>query len=325
MFSDLFVADSATASWFKATPDSLVTEPVPVECEAELSQLRELLESKVGNSNFKVDWPNKDGLRLRVERKEVAGDQTIFVCRRYKLLPGRLTELGMPTAVAEKLLAPDLKEGLVIFIGRAGSGKTTTATSFVCERLNKYGGVCWTVENPIELPMQGRHGKGVCYQTEVLNEDEIGAAICSLYRATPNIILIGEVRDSQQVREAIAAGTSGHLVVVTFHASDLITGLARLARLAGDDNASVALSDALKVAIHLELHNTEDKPLPGSVLAAKDTRGTGTPPRVLTVEPLWVTGETSEALKSIVRDGGFHMLRSEIDRQRRSFMMSKLP
>jgi Tfp pilus assembly pilus retraction ATPase PilT len=324
-FSDLFVAQEPDESWFKATPDSLVTEAVPEDCREELSKLRALLDSSVGNSNFKVDWPDKNGIRLRVERKEVADSKRVYVCRRYKLLPLPLTKLGMPKGVAEKLLSNELTEGLVIFLGKAGSGKTTTAFSFTCDRLSKFGGVCWTVENPIELPIQGRHGKGMCYQTEVESEDGIGPAIASLYRATPNIIVIGEVRTSAQVREAIAAGTSGHLVVVTFHASDLISGLARLTRMAGDDNASVALSDALKVAIHLQLHNTEEKPLPGTVLTAQGAIGTGTPPRVLSVEPLWVTGDNREGIKSTLRDGQFHQLKSEIERQKRSFMMDKLP
>lgn len=325
VFSDLCVADTATASWYKSTPDSLITHPIPPECEDELSQFRELLNARSGNSDFRVDWPDKDGLGMRVERISVSDSKTVFVCRRFRLKPGPLADLGMPVSVAQKLLAEDLKEGLVVFFGKAGSGKTTTAASFVYERLSKYGGVCWTVENPIELPMQGRHGPGVCYQTEVNSDDEIGPAICRLYRATPNIIMIGEARDGLAVREAVAAATSGHLVVLTFHAPDLITGLSRLARLVGDDNATVALSDALRVGIHLELHNAENKHLPGTVLTAVDSKGTGTPPRVLSVEPLWVSGQTADALKSILRDGDFHMLKSEVERQRRGFMMNKLP
>ncbi len=327
VFSDLCVADTATASWYKATPDSLITEQIPRDCEQELFQLRDKLMSCGGKSNFRVEWPDKNGLGMRVERLTVSDSKVVFICRRYRLMPGSLASLGMPPIVANQLLNAELTEGLVVFLGKAGSGKTTTAASFCVERLTRFGGVCWTVENPIELPMQGRHGPGVCYQTEIDSDDGIGPAICKLYRATPNIIMVGEARDGQAVREGIAAATSGHLVVMTFHAADLITGLARLSRLAGDDNANVALSDALRVGIHLELHNADTtKRLPGNAFSILDAKGTGTPPRVLGVEPLWVKGTgATDALKAIMRDGDFHLLKSEIDRQRRQFMMSKLP
>lgn len=326
LFSDLFVAESAATSWFKSTPDSMVAQPVPVECEPELLELRQLLDARTGNSDFRVDWPDASGLRLRIERIRVAESRVIYVCRRFRLMPGTLASLGMPAGVADKLLAPDLREGLVLFLGKAGSGKTTTAASFISERLSLYGGVCWTVENPIELPLQGKHGKGWCYQTEAGSDDDIGPAVRHMLRATPNIILIGEMRDGLAVREGIAAATSGHLVVATFHAADLLSGISRLARLAGDDNASAGIADALRVGIHLSLHNAEPGiVLPGSALSVPDAKGTGTPPRVLSVEPLWMSGKTAEGMRTMVRDGDTHLLISEVERQRRSFLMGKLP
>lgn len=326
VFSDLCVADTATASWYKATPDALATQTIPRECEAELAQLHQRLVSHKGGSDFKVDWPDENGLRMRVGRIDVSDSKTVFVCRRYRLMPSaHLSDLGMPKQVAQKLLAPDLTEGLVVLLGKTGSGKTTTAACFIGERLSTYGGVCWTIENPIELRMQGRYGAGVCYQTEVQSDEELEAIAGRLYRATPNIVMIGEIRTSRAVRVAISFATSGHLVVTTLHASDLSAGLARLARMAGDDKASVALSDALRVGIHLELHNAENKPAPGTVLTDPEAKGTGTPPRVLGVEPLWVSGHATEGLKAILRDGDFHLLKSEIERQRRGFMMNKLP
>lgn len=325
VFSDLFVAKSAAASWFKATPDSMDAQPIPVELHLELQALRRHLDGQSGTSAFRIDWPNADGFRLRIERIQVAESNVVYVGRRFRLLPVPLTSLGMPPAVAEKLLAPDLNEGLVIFFGKAGSGKTTTAASFIVERLKRFGGVCWTIENPIELPMQGQHGKGWCYQTEASHDDQIGSSVRNLLRATPNIIMIGEVRDGLAVREALAAAMSGHLVVATGHAPDLLSGIARLARLAGE-NAAVSIADAMRVGIHLALHT--EKPgmvLPGSVIAAPQPKGTGTPARVLTVEPLWMTGQTAEGVRSMVRDGDFHLLKSEVERQRRGFLMGRLP
>jgi twitching motility protein PilT len=324
VFSDLFVADTAAASWFKTTPDSMTVSPIPPDCAAELAQLRQHLDRHADTPGFRVDWPERGGMRLRVERIATADAAAIFVCRRFKLPPGPLASLGVPAMVANKLLADELTEGLVVFFGKAGAGKSTTAASFIVERLAKFGGVCWTIENPVELALEGPHGKGWCYQTEVRSDGGIGPAVRHLMRATPNIILIGELRDGAAVREAIGAATSGHLVVATFHAADLQSGIARLARLAGEDSAA-GLADALKVGVHLTLHNHESGQKLGSTLLTDAlSRGTGTPPRVLSVEPLWLTGQNADGVRSMVRDGEFHQLSSEVERQRRAFMM-KLP
>ena len=303
VFSDLFVTEEAATSWYKATPDTFDASPVPVELASDLETLRQHLEGASENSAYRVDWA---GIRLRVERVRVADGKLVFVCRRYRHLPDSLASLGMPQAIAAKLLQQDLKEGLVVFLGKAGSGKTTMAASFIRERLALFGGVCWTIENPVELPLQGQHGKGWCYQIEASSDDDIGPAVRHMLRTTPNIIFIGEVRDGRAVREAIAAATSGHLVVTTFHAGDLLTGIARLSRLAENDSASAALADGLRVGLHLRLSNAE----PGK-----------TPSRILFVEPLWMSGQVAEGLRSMVRDGNFHLLKSEVERQRRNFIM----
>ncbi len=325
IFSDLFVTESPQTSWFKDTPDSLRTQVIPAALHDEIIQLRKKLE-ECEREDFRVSWPNEVGFRLRVGKMVAADNHVIYICRRFRVLAGPLTHLGVPDNIAAKLMQTDLREGLVILLGKTGSGKTTTAASFVRERLATYGGVCWTIENPIELNLQGQHGNGICYQTEIQSDEMIADSMRHIYRASPNMIFIGELRTPSAVREAILAGGSGHLVVATFHAADLVTGLARLARMAGDDTANAALSDVLRVAMHVSLHNAENRGLPGlSGLVNPASKGTGTPPRVLSVEPLWINEKTQDALKSIIRNGDFSMLSSEIKRQRDALLMSKLP
>lgn len=330
IFSDLFVASEPRMSWFKPTPDSLSVLAVPESCHAELAKLRTELDAHNGKSGFKVLWPKEgqDSQRMRVERIAAAHDETIFVCRRFRVAPSELGSLGVPKAIAAKLMGEELSSGLVVFFGKAGAGKSTTASSFMCERLARFGGVSWTVENPIELDLQGQHGKGRCYQTEVEDDGQIGAAIRQLMRGTPNIIFIGELRDGRAVAEAVTAALSGHLVVSTFHSGDLMSGLSRLSRLAQGANLdnkdmAAALADALKVGLHLSLHNYDpDVKRPGAEPGAK---GVGTPPRVLSVEPLFITESNGDAMRTIIRDGEFQKLNSEIQRQQRSLMMHGLP
>lgn len=321
IFSDLFVGDSPEMSWFKSTPDSLLTTPIPLVCADEIISLRQHCAEHQGGADFRVIWPDASGMRLRVKRITVADDKIIFVCRRYRVMVSSLAELGVPKTVTNRLLSHDLKNGLITFLGKPGAGKTTTAMSFVRERLILFGGVCWTVENPIELPMQGRQGKGVCYQTEVNDDHEISGVIRGLYRATPNILMIGEIRGEEAAREVIQAAASGCLVVTTFHGNDLLGSLAKFARLGGGNTAAIALADVLRVAVHLELHNAA----PDTELTKTDTATENfMPKRVLAVEPLFLLGE-NEGERSMMRAGDFHMLTSEVERQRRSLLMGKLP
>ena len=327
-FSDLYVAESPGNCWYKPTPDSMNVVPVAAPFAPEVAALRRLLPNHAQSRgpSFRIQWPPKVGHRMRVGQMRLASGESLYVCRRYLMPPGSLTSLGVPPHFAKKLNDVALKEGLVVFMGKAGSGKTTTAGSFLIERLMAHGGVCWTVENPIEIPLQGQHGKGWCYQTEVASDDGIGPAIRDMLRASPNIIFIGELRDGAAVREAITASVSGHLVVATFHAGDLVTGLSRLAMLANDDKISAALADALRVAAHLTLHIAEPGKLPPQSalpFTLPDSKGTGTPPRILSFEPLWMDAELQESLQSIVRDGSFHMLSSAVERQRRQAMMNR--
>lgn len=327
-FSDLYVAESPRNCWYKPTPDSLTVVPVESPYVEEISALRRLLvnQAQSRGPSFRIQWPPKVGHRMRVGQMRLASGENLYVCRRYLMPPGALTTLGVPPHFAKKLNDAALKEGLVVFMGKAGSGKTTAAGSLLIERLTTHGGVCWTVENPIEIPLQGQHGKGWCYQTEVASDDGIGPAIRDMLRASPNIIFIGELRDGPAVREAITASVSGHLVVATFHAGDLVTGLSRLAMLANDDKISAALADALRVAAHLTLHIAEPGKLPPQSalpFTLPDSKGTGTPPRILSFEPLWMDAELQESLQSIVRDGSFHMLSSAVERQRRQAMMNR--
>lgn len=320
VFSDLFVTGNNESCWYKQTPDSLKMHSVPTDVYSDISALRAELHLH-RTDDFRVEWPLSGGVWMRVCRIYSVNNAITYICRKFRLPAGSMASLGMASSVGKKLLEPSLIEGLVVLFGKAGSGKTTTAGSLVVERLTMYGGVCYTIENPPELDLDGVHGLGVCYQTEISNDDEIDAAMSRIYRGTPNIIFIGELRTGAAVRAALTAATSGHLVVTTFHAADLITGVARLARLAGDDTANAALADALRVAIHVSLHNAENR-LPPGLTANNNIRGTGTPPRVLSVEPLWMTDKTSEGLKGMIRGGGFQLLISELDRQRRNFLNS---
>lgn len=329
VFSDLFVGKRPEDCWYKPTPDSLCCTPVPELHHQEVSRLRDHLE-RDQREEFTIEWPvehqgpapdQQKVERMRVRRVSLLGQgNSVFVCRRFSVRPGPLATLGVPVPVAQQMLHASGEPGLYVFMGKTGAGKTTTAASFVLERTALYGGSTWTIESPAELQIQGAVGRGRCYQTEVSHDSFVGAAIRGLMRASPNCIFIGELRTREAVRAAISAGNSGHLVVTTFHAGDLASGLSRLSSLAGEDETRNTLSDAFQFGIHLSLYNAEPQAVPAKALIAPESRGTGTPPRILSVEPLWRSKKNDAALGEIIRKGSFHMLSSEIEQQRRLLM-----
>lgn len=89
----------------------------------------------------------------------------VHVLRRMPSTIPSPEELSIHPAYVDMLLKPGLN-GLVVVAGAFGHGKTTTASSMIAARLQKFGGIGVTIEDPPEMPLQGNHGEGVCFQTE---------------------------------------------------------------------------------------------------------------------------------------------------------------
>lgn len=305
-FFDLFVTPDPADAWYKETPGSFDRKPVPAADRGEIEKLYTFLKAQA-TGEFKVDWKE---VRYRVERRNIvsnyAAGEVIFVCRRFLIRPDGLITLGVPSALVNKLLDPTVRDGLIVVFGGVGTGKSTVAGTLVKERITLHGGVAWTIENPVEADLSVNDGRGIIYQTEVGNEDEVGGEIVKTLRSSPNLIYIGEIRKNSAALEAVHAATSGHLIVTTHHGNNVSTGLARLAEKSG---SASFLADALHAAIHLDL-----KP---SAFDSKKLR--------LTVEPLWVTGaDNEEGIRTTLRKGDFHLLKNDIERQRRLFQEGKL-
>ncbi len=139
-------------------------------------------------------------------------------------------KLGI-TSVALKSLekAMTKTKGIIITTGPTGSGKTTTLYS-ILNKLNKPDVKIITVEDPIEYQLPG------IMQTQI---DEAGgytfaAAMRSLLRQNPNIMMIGEIRDAETAKIAMEASLTGHLVLSTIHANSAAGAISRFAGLGLD-------------------------------------------------------------------------------------------
>jgi Tfp pilus assembly pilus retraction ATPase PilT/CheY-like chemotaxis protein len=118
----------------------------------------------------------------------------------------------------------NVREGIILVTGPTGSGKTTTLYSALREIQN--GGVnIVTVEDPVEYRLQG------VVQVQVNEKTGLtfAAALRSILRQDPDVVLIGEIRDRETAQIAVQASLTGHLVFSTLHTNDAVGSVTRLA------------------------------------------------------------------------------------------------
>jgi twitching motility protein PilT len=144
-----------------------------------------------------------------------------------RLLPAavpRLDSLGLPAAVEALSRLP---RGLVLLGGPAGSGKTTTLAALVNEINLREARHIVMIEDPIEY--EHRHGKSLIEQVEIgVDAPDFPTALRAALRQAPDIIVVGEMRDPETMRIAVAAGETGHLVFSSVHTTNVGATIARV-------------------------------------------------------------------------------------------------
>jgi type IV pilus assembly protein PilB len=181
--------------------------------------------------------PQDGHLRLRFEQNLVdfrvsslpTNDGEKIVMRILNAATGlrRIDQIGLSdrdlAALRTAIAAP---EGMILVTGPTGSGKTTTLYSALLEILSPEINIV-TIENPIEYQIKG------ISQVEV-NEKQgmtFAAALRSILRQDPDVILVGEIRDRETAEIAFQAAQTGHLVLSTVHTNDTAATITRLLEL----------------------------------------------------------------------------------------------
>ncbi|QGN39721.1 type IV pilus twitching motility protein PilT [Klebsiella oxytoca] len=136
----------------------------------------------------------------------------------------QLEALGVPTALSELL---NEENGLILVTGATGSGKSTTLAAMVGYLNQRLNGHILTLEDPVEFI----HHSERC----LIQQREIGrhcpsyaAALRAALRQDPDVILLGELRDSETIRLALTAAETGHLVMATLHTRGAAQAVERL-------------------------------------------------------------------------------------------------
>ena len=152
------------------------------------------------------------------------GEKTVLRILDKSNLQVDLTKLGFEEEVLKIFMdALDKPYGMILVTGPTGSGKTTTLYSAL-NFLNKPGINIMTAEDPVEYNFTGMN--------QVQMKEEIGltfsAALRAFLRQSPDIILVGEIRDFETAEIAVKAALTGHLVLSTLHTNDAPSSISRL-------------------------------------------------------------------------------------------------
>ncbi|MBA3639022.1 MAG: PilT/PilU family type 4a pilus ATPase [Acidobacteria bacterium] len=176
-------------------------------------------DEQIADASFRIQGVGRFRINLHRERGRAAAA--------VRMLPQRvprLTTLGLPAQV-EQLAA--LPRGLVLVGGPTGSGKSTTLAALVDEINRREHRHIVTIEDPIEY--EHVHHRSIVEQVEIgVDAPDFPMALRAALRQAPDVIVVGEMRDPETMRIALAAAETGHLVLSTVHTTDVASTISRI-------------------------------------------------------------------------------------------------
>jgi twitching motility protein PilU len=183
------------------------------------AQFRELEETRELNIGLPVQNVGSFRLSAFLQRGSVSA-----VIRYIPHDVPKLEDLLLPDVLKDLIMD---KRGLILVVGAAGSGKSTTIASMLDHRNELITGHILTFEDPIEFLF--RNKKSIVNQREIgTDARSLDAALKNAMRQAPDVLFIGEIRDRETMGAALAYSMSGHLVVATMHATNSAHALNRV-------------------------------------------------------------------------------------------------
>ena len=171
--------------------------------------------------NMALQVPNAGRFRMNLFYQRGA---PAAVCRHIKDQIPSVSQLGLPTKLHDIIMG---ERGLVLVVGGTGTGKSTTLAAMINHRAQNREGHILSIEDPIEFVHD--HDKALVNQREVgIDTHTYANALKNALREAPDVIMIGEIRDQDTMRHALAYAETGHLCVATLHANNANEGLERI-------------------------------------------------------------------------------------------------
>jgi len=177
-------------------------------------------ETHIADASLKIPGLGRFRINLHHERGRAAAT--------IRALPTRVPRLGSLSLPVNVELLSRIPHGLVVIGGATGSGKTTTLAALVDEINRRDQRHIVTIEDPIEY--EHVHDHSVVEQVEIgIDAPDFPTALRAVVRQAPDVIVVGEMRDPETMRMALAAAQTGHLVLTTMHTTDVAATVGRIA------------------------------------------------------------------------------------------------
>ena len=213
--------------------DTFVTTCLPAGVMERIKVERDL------DIGFSLSESERYRLNLMHQKGSIAG-----VARRVPLGEMSFADLELPVVFKSLACSP---RGLILVTGATGSGKSSSVASIVHYINTRFAKHIVTIEDPIEFIHRDR--KSVITQREVGNDtQDFAGSLRQVVRQSPDVIVIGELRDYESIQTAISAAMTGHLVITTMHTVDVTQTLERIINYYPDhlrDQIAMDLSMAL--------------------------------------------------------------------------------
>jgi twitching motility protein PilU len=171
--------------------------------------------------NLALYYPELGRFRVNIFRQR---GNVALVFRQIKVDIVPIDQLGLPPIIKQIAMS---KRGLVLFVGATGSGKSTSLAAMIDHRNTHAPGHIVTIEDPIEFVH--RHKQSIISQREIgFDTHSFAGALRNTLRQAPDVILIGEIRDTETMEASIAFAETGHLCLSTLHANNANQAIERI-------------------------------------------------------------------------------------------------
>jgi twitching motility protein PilT len=252
-----FRLDQLQAAHTRAAAQHLISDP---KVRLSLDHLREY------DTSYEVEGLGRFRVNIYRQRSSLA-----IVMRVVPPEVPSLESLGAPAVCAS---LAEKERGLILCVGAAGNGKSSTLAAMVHHMNKTQARHIVTIEDPIEF-VHTDDTSSVCQREIGVDTESFAKALRAALRQDPDVIYVGEIRDQETMKIALEAAETGHLVLSTLHTPDVGRTMNRVMSLMEDDGADVRerLGDAIVGIMAQRLLPRADGQ--GMALAAEVLVGTG--------------------------------------------------